>query len=378
MQLTNSSPERHMPTSDKLSIQSISDGKDFEDRVVELFRSFGWTAHQTKASHDHGVDVIAFIDDEKIVIQCKCYTNWVSREAIQQIVYGQKRYRASRGIIVYTGKVSSRNIEDGKEVDIDFYHIDDLRPGHELDRSERARANLAAQQAARIRAEQEQETKNAQQRALKERLVKERAYEKCKYVIRCFEDSEFFKRELDVVTDYNESHRRGKFGYIIHELLNGQKTLSINQIYMELSSGRKGLPPLDRKILIWLWVGVLFFGLVNFYMMSEIGAAVKVYAAYVIAVTLMYYFRLYFDLVRVAVWLHQREYRTLPAMPSRTEYEKACSFVERFEKAELVSERGSPADSSSAGVPQIPRAAEIGIGRVHPSSHTQVNKGSPR
>ena len=59
-----------------------------------------WIAEQTQASNDQGVDLIAQIEDLKVCIQCKRYSNPVANKAVQEVIAGKAFYNGTHAVVV--------------------------------------------------------------------------------------------------------------------------------------------------------------------------------------------------------------------------------------------------------------------------------------
>ena len=78
----------------------------FEQLIAELFTSMGLETHLTKASHDGGIDCIAYdrrpIIGGEIVIQAKRYSHTVGVSVVRDLYGALQDRRASKGIVVTT------------------------------------------------------------------------------------------------------------------------------------------------------------------------------------------------------------------------------------------------------------------------------------
>lgn len=94
------------------------DWSDFEHLIRELFSriysSEGGEVRVTQASHDNGIDAIAFIDDPlkggKFVIQAKRYNILVPVSAVRDLYGAMTNENASRGILVTTSRFGKESI----------------------------------------------------------------------------------------------------------------------------------------------------------------------------------------------------------------------------------------------------------------------------
>ncbi len=75
-------------------------GEDYEVYCGNILEIAGWVVEQTSKTNDQGVDLIAAIDDLKVCIQCKRYTNPVGNKAVQEIIAGQQFYGGTHAVVV--------------------------------------------------------------------------------------------------------------------------------------------------------------------------------------------------------------------------------------------------------------------------------------
>lgn len=83
------------------SEKSISNGLEYEQYCADYLNKHGYhDAKTTKASGDHGVDVIAFKRGKKYAVQCKYYSSPVGNKAIQEVYTGMALYDCDYGIVI--------------------------------------------------------------------------------------------------------------------------------------------------------------------------------------------------------------------------------------------------------------------------------------
>lgn len=75
-------------------------GADYEISCGQLLQEAGWNLEQTQASNDQGVDLIAQIEDLKVCIQCKRYSNPVGNKAVQEVIAGKAFYNGTHAVVV--------------------------------------------------------------------------------------------------------------------------------------------------------------------------------------------------------------------------------------------------------------------------------------
>lgn len=54
----------------------------------------------TKGSGDQGIDIIAYRDNIKYGIQCKCYSSDIGNSAVQEVFAGKAFYKCNIGIVL--------------------------------------------------------------------------------------------------------------------------------------------------------------------------------------------------------------------------------------------------------------------------------------
>jgi len=78
---------------DKLPDFDNMEGHAFERFCAEILAYNGFTKVQvTQGSRDQGVDIIAYKDDIKYGIQCKCYSSDIGNKAVQEVYAGKNFY----------------------------------------------------------------------------------------------------------------------------------------------------------------------------------------------------------------------------------------------------------------------------------------------
>jgi hypothetical protein len=133
----------------EVSSSSVSSetGREFEERVAGILKSFGWEVLVTPGSNDFGADLIAKFENDKLAIQCKCYAeSHIGRAALQEALYGCKFYGANRAFVIYEGRVSSRIKQEANSMGIELVNVNDLVREHELDRSPAKRVRQKAEE----------------------------------------------------------------------------------------------------------------------------------------------------------------------------------------------------------------------------------------
>ena len=86
----------------------ISTGVEFEQFLCNKINAQdGMSCEMTKASGDQGVDLVAYVADKKIAIQCKLYTEPVGNSAVQEVLAGRVLYKCDIGCVVTNSSYTS-------------------------------------------------------------------------------------------------------------------------------------------------------------------------------------------------------------------------------------------------------------------------------
>lgn len=109
------------------TIQSIIDEcKDeptkFEGFCGILFEKMGYDVEVTPKTNDGGYDLILNKDNEKSIVECKCYAlgNSVGRPLLQKLVGANQEYMADRMLFVTTSTFTQGAIKYAKDVDVEL------------------------------------------------------------------------------------------------------------------------------------------------------------------------------------------------------------------------------------------------------------------
>ncbi|MFP4698580.1 MAG: restriction endonuclease [Eubacteriales bacterium] len=96
----------------------IMSGYEFEDFVVKIFNTLGYSVEETKRSNDQGADLFATRYGQKIVIQAKNYKDNVGNSAIQQVLTAKRFYGCDQAMVItnrlYTP--SAKELAEASEV----------------------------------------------------------------------------------------------------------------------------------------------------------------------------------------------------------------------------------------------------------------------
>ena len=97
-------------------------GEDFEYFCADILRGNGFKdVEVTKASGDHGIDVLAKKDGVKYAIQCKRYSKPVGNKAVQEAYSGKAIYNADVAVVMSNMDFTPQAVEDAKKLKVELW-----------------------------------------------------------------------------------------------------------------------------------------------------------------------------------------------------------------------------------------------------------------
>lgn len=97
-------------------------GEDFEEFCANILRGNGFTnVEVTKASGDHGIDILATKDGLRYAIQCKRYSKSVGNKAVQEAYSGKDIYKADVAVVMSNINFTAQAIEDAKKLRVELW-----------------------------------------------------------------------------------------------------------------------------------------------------------------------------------------------------------------------------------------------------------------
>jgi restriction system protein len=97
-------------------------GEEFEEFCADILRGNGYTnVEVTKASGDHGVDILASKDGLRYAIQCKRYSKSVGNKAIQEAYSGKDIYKADVAVVMSNMDFTSQAIDDARKLGVELW-----------------------------------------------------------------------------------------------------------------------------------------------------------------------------------------------------------------------------------------------------------------
>lgn len=87
-------------SNDEIDIDNM-DGLSFEAFCADILAKNGFCDIEvTRGSGDQGIDIIAYKDDIKYGIQCKCYSSDIGNKAVQEVFAGKTYYGCHVGVVL--------------------------------------------------------------------------------------------------------------------------------------------------------------------------------------------------------------------------------------------------------------------------------------
>jgi len=105
---------------------SSMDGHEYEHYVADLIRECGWNAFVTKASGDHGADIIAEKEGFRLAIQCKLYTSPVGNKSVQEVYAAKAHYECNAACVVTNSGFTPNAKEVANTTGVALLHHGDL------------------------------------------------------------------------------------------------------------------------------------------------------------------------------------------------------------------------------------------------------------
>lgn len=101
-------------------------GTEFEDYLVELFKSQGYEVETTPSTGDYGADLILHKDRQRTAVQAKCYTGSVGVAAVQEALSGMAYYNCHSAWVVTTGNYTANAVELARQSKVQLLGSDEL------------------------------------------------------------------------------------------------------------------------------------------------------------------------------------------------------------------------------------------------------------
>ena len=100
----------------------------FEEFCADLYRKMNYTVKVTPKVNDGGYDLILHKNNEKSIVECKCYAlrHSIGRPLIQKLVGANQQAQADRMIFITTSYFTDEAVEYAKEVSVELINGENL------------------------------------------------------------------------------------------------------------------------------------------------------------------------------------------------------------------------------------------------------------
>lgn len=102
-------------------------GHEFENFCADILKKNGYVdVTVTRGSGDQGIDIIAYKDDVKYGIQCKCYASDVGNKAVQEVFSGKTFYNCHVGVVLTNSYFTHSAVELAQSNGVILWNRDKL------------------------------------------------------------------------------------------------------------------------------------------------------------------------------------------------------------------------------------------------------------
>jgi|GEM_PF-3203325 len=100
------------------SLDQVEDGLQFEDFLARLFTALGYRVTPTRATGDHGVDLILVKGATRTALQAKFYTGGVGNKAVQEVYSGMSIWGAAQAVVVASSTFTPQARQDARRLGV--------------------------------------------------------------------------------------------------------------------------------------------------------------------------------------------------------------------------------------------------------------------
>ncbi|ENO12276.1 putative endonuclease [Thermoplasmatales archaeon SCGC AB-539-C06] len=97
-------------------------GFEFEEFLVQFFKTCGYIVTKTKPGHDYGADLILERFGERTVVQAKRQKRSIGLKAVQEVTAAKKYYRAHKALVVINGTFTKNAKELAKSNYVELWN----------------------------------------------------------------------------------------------------------------------------------------------------------------------------------------------------------------------------------------------------------------
>ena len=106
----------------------MKDGVAFEEYCANLLKDNGFTnIETTKASGDHGVDILAEKFDVTYAVQCKYYSSPVGNKAVQEAHSGRGYYKRDIAVVMTNNSFTPQAKDEADQLGVKLWDGERLK-----------------------------------------------------------------------------------------------------------------------------------------------------------------------------------------------------------------------------------------------------------
>ena len=103
------------------------DGHTFEHFCADVLKHNDFSnVTVTRGSGDFGIDIIAYKDNRKYAIQCKCYSSNIGNKAVQEAYAGKAYYKADIAVVMTNRYFTKSALQMAKSTNVILWNRDTL------------------------------------------------------------------------------------------------------------------------------------------------------------------------------------------------------------------------------------------------------------
>ena len=112
---------------EQLNIIDNMSGIEFEKFMCAMLTKNGYTnVKMTKASGDHGADILAEYNNEKYAFQCKRFESKVSSKPIGEVLRGINYYNCNNGVVITNNYFTKQAMDEAKVNNVELWDRDKI------------------------------------------------------------------------------------------------------------------------------------------------------------------------------------------------------------------------------------------------------------
>lgn len=110
----------------ELDLDDVISGHDYEYFVSDLIKKAGWSAKVTAGSGDHGADVIAEFNGDRVAVQCKYFSSPVGNKSVQEAYSAKGFYDCDHACVVTNSSFTPAAKKAAAKLGVALLHHGDI------------------------------------------------------------------------------------------------------------------------------------------------------------------------------------------------------------------------------------------------------------